>query len=156
VAEDAQDIGLGLQRVSGEESDVHGVLGSARGGRERTGRRVAERTQAPDFRGSYVDTAGGETVAWFGMATVSSSRKRKAAPVVAHKRSGADSAKGKAPVGAAAKVVRPVAPGVSGKSREGGVGVSLKEEAGKAPAVGAGQPDRSPPALPIPIASFTF
>jgi hypothetical protein len=103
--------------------------------------------------------AGGETVAWFGMATVSSSRKRKAAPVVAHKRSGTDSAKGKTPVDMAAKPIRPVVAGLAAKGRrEGGVGVSssLKDEAGRAPAVGAGQPDRSPPALPIPIASFTF
>ena len=41
--------------------------------------------------GAYVDTGGCETVAWFGMGTVSSSRKRKSAATVARKRRAASS-----------------------------------------------------------------
>jgi hypothetical protein len=77
--------------------------------------------------------------------------------VVARKRPAAGSPKVKGGGGTAPKPERPVSPGNAGKGRDTGAGgPSTKDEAARPPATGAGQADRSPPALPIPIASFTF
>jgi hypothetical protein len=99
---------------------------------------------------------GHETVAWFRMGTANGSRGRKGAAAVA----------GKTPAGSPSKV-KAAAPVTNGTRKAAGV-VEAKEATGRAAsvpakdgvgkaAVAAGlQPDRSPPALPIPIASFTF
>jgi hypothetical protein len=112
------------------------------------------------------------------MGVVSSSRKRKSAATVASKRAAAAAAageagrthatkhvaKGKGAAGAVAKVSRPA------KNQEAGSYAAPKRErererervgkdegtGGKVVAAAVLQAERSPPALPIPIASFTF
>jgi hypothetical protein len=123
-----------------------------------------------------------KTVAWCGMGTVTSSRKRnKSAATVARKRPGATASGplAKGPGGRAQGGEPKAQPRVAGssgaKAAEGGGAsghgqgpgqgavqghVRAKEAAGKAVAKAmpapAAQAERSPPALPIPIASFTF
>jgi hypothetical protein len=107
--------------------------------------------------------AGAETVAWFGMGTVTSSRKGKGA---AAKRPASASARPVKSKGAAAggpgKVpARPVsasapAPVTSKSNTHGTAAAPVREAAAKTVAAPAPAPERSPPALPIPIASFTF
>ena len=101
---------------------------------------------------------GHETGAWFGMGTANSSRGRKGAGAVA----------GKSPAGSRPGKVKAAAPAAANGSRKatgggeakGAAGrppsLPAKEAVGKAGVVTGLQPDRSPPALPIPIASFTF
>ena len=96
------------------------------------------------------------------MARVNSSRKRKGAAAVARKRPPAvvetqgRGAKGKRSAGEKAS------PRVSGGAtggKAGGLGDGTegsKEGAGKATPAPSAQAERLPPALPIPIASFTF
>src|SRR6185295_16997169 len=96
MAEHAEEIDVGLQRIGGQVSDVHRVLGLAGEGAEVRGDR--------DSEPAYVDTGGYETVAWFGMGTVSSSRKRKGATAAARKRPAASTVKRKpSPAGKAAR-----------------------------------------------------
>ena len=195
MAKQTEQVDVGLEGIGGEVSDVHRVLGGAEDG--------SRANRHGDFGGSYVDTGGCETVAWFGMGTVRSSRKRKSAAAVARKRPAASTVKRKpSPAG---KAARATSRGAGGAEREGREepGPGKKDRAAamrgsadarmraaarrerdrrsqanrRAERLGSrrssdrsrvtsvrgnrrqaaqAQADRSPPALPIPIASFTF
>ena len=93
------------------------------------------------------------------MGTVNSSRRGKATAAKRPASAGARAVKSKG--GAAKAPARatsgPTPPSATGKSNNlGAAAVPVREVAGKAVAAATPAPERSPPALPIPIASFTF